>query len=444
MRKALFVLFLVLLITSAIVSYSFTVSHVYPHLYLNRRDVSWQSEKEVQAALEKSYGKPFAVKIRDRIYPFTYRQLGILLDKKATARLIFESNTRPFPQNVLAFIDALRSQKLVLPSLVFTQDYSGFIDKAVFDFTTEKDRYSVDNESKTVLFTDNEVKYRIDGQDLQSQLAYSFGDGIATYEPKLIPVMDGKKEASVAEQNRALNQIFAAPLSVVIQDRGLTSVSFSPADLKKMFAIRWEAGGVEYVPQETAIAYLIDGKIDPLVSRSRSIDKAKIREDIVSSFMARTKGEKSSPVLVKTSEKIPTTTHGEIAERYIEVDIAQQKMYLFYRGEMVKSYTVSTGLYYPTPTGHFHIMNKAEEGYSDIFNVYMPWWMAFYYGWAGGQDAYFGIHELPYWYVGSERKQRPREFLGAPHTGGCVSLDIGAARDVYDFSYVGMDVVIYP
>ena len=137
-------------------------------------------------------------------------------------------------------------------------------------------------------------------------------------------------------------------------------------------------------------------------------------------------------------------THGEIAERYIEINISQQKMYLFYRGNLVNSYPVSTGLYYPTPVGRFQIMNKALEGYSDIFNVYMPYWMAFYYGWAGGQDAYFGIHELPYWYVGQERKQRPREFLGSPHTGGCVSLDIGAAKEVYDFSYVGMDVVIFP
>ena len=110
---------------------------------------------------------------------------------------------------------------------------------------------------------------------------------------------------------------------------------------------------------------------------------------------------------------------------------------------MLKSYPISTGLYYPTPVGRFKIMNKALEGYSDIYNVYMPYWMAFYYGWAGGQDAYFGIHELPYWYADGERKQRPREFLGSPHTGGCVSLDIGAAKEVYDYSFVGMDVVVY-
>lgn len=447
MRKAIFtslILLFVLLITTAIVSYFSVIKYVYPHTYLDKSNVGWLRDNQIDRLLDTAYGKKFWVKVKDRIYPFSYRQLGILIDKKTTVRTLFENNARPFPDNILRFFDSLGSQRMVLPSLVFTQDYTTYINNAVFDFTTRKDQYQVNDVDKTVVFTDNEEKYRIDGDHLKELLTFNFGEGIATYEPKLIPVADPAKLQSVEKQNQAIQTVYASPLSVVIQDAGLTSVAFSSDDLKKMFSIKWGTAGVEFIPQEVAIMYLIDAKIDPVVPRNRGIDKAKIRQDITASFLARSRGADSGPVLVTTSQKMPTTTHGEIASRYIEIDINQQKMYLFDGGQMTKSYTVSTGLYYPTPTGQFHIMNKAAEGYSDIFNVYMPWWMAFYYGWAGGQDAYFGIHELPYWYAGYEKKQRPREFLGSPHTGGCVSLDIGAAKEVYDFSYVGMDVVIFP
>jgi len=131
-----------------------------------------------------------------------------------------------------------------------------------------------------------------------------------------------------------------------------------------------------------------------------------------------------------------------LASRYIEVDISQQTMYFFDNGNLLRTYKISSGLYYPTPQGHFKIINKALDAYSDIYNVWMPYWIAFYYG--EDINAYFGIHELPYWYTGDgEKKQRPRDFLGSPHTGGCISLDIGVAQEVYNMSYVGMDVYVF-
>lgn len=445
MRKVLlFTLFLALISTSAIVSYFSVTGRVYPHTYLGRSNVGELQSQDVEKLLNTAYQKSLTLQIQDRAYPLTYRQLGILIDKKTTVRMLFENNTLSFPGNILKYMEMRHSQKMVLPSLVFTQDYANFIEKSVFDFTTQKDVVQVDNANKTLILTDNEKKYRIDGEDLRALLTFHFGDKTATFEPKLIQITDGQKQQTVEEKNRQIRVVFSAPLNVVVQDSGYTSVSFSPDDLKKMFGIEWGKDEVSFVPAQEVISYWIDAKVDPVIPRSKQIDKTKLKQDVISSFLARAKGGVNGPVLVKTSVKEPTVTHGEIAERYIEVNISQQKMFLFYQGQMVKSYPISTGLYYPTPTGHFNIMNKSPEGYSDIFNVYMPWWMAFYYGWAGGQDAYFGIHELPYWYVGSEKKQRPREFLGSPHTGGCVSLDIGAAKEVYDFSYVGMDVVIYP
>jgi lipoprotein-anchoring transpeptidase ErfK/SrfK len=99
-------------------------------------------------------------------------------------------------------------------------------------------------------------------------------------------------------------------------------------------------------------------------------------------------------------------------------------------------------LYYPTPPGHYQILNKAKNAFSDIYYVYMPYWMAFYLD--PKINAYLGIHELPYWVTNDGQQiRRPRDFLGSPHTGGCISLDVGIAEKVYNWAEVGTKVEIY-
>jgi lipoprotein-anchoring transpeptidase ErfK/SrfK len=116
-------------------------------------------------------------------------------------------------------------------------------------------------------------------------------------------------------------------------------------------------------------------------------------------------------------------------------------MYFFENGNLFKDYNVSTGLNYPTPVGSYKIKNKLPIGFSAIFNVWMPWWMAFEY--AEDIGAYLGIHELPYKLVGGEKIYRFGNYIGNRKTGGCVALAPGDAKEVYDKSYPGMDVVIF-
>ena len=156
--------------------------------------------------------------------------------------------------------------------------------------------------------------------------------------------------------------------------------------------------------------------------------------------MARYYGYEVNDLLAKIDYQ--PNTNGEKADKYIEIDLSQQLIYLFENGKRSTTYKISSGLYYPTPKGEFQIMNKAINAYSDIYHVYMPYWMAFYY--SDKIKAYFGIHELPYWVDQSGKQiQRPREFIGSPHTGGCVALDPSNAKDVYDFATIGMKVFIF-
>ena len=132
---------------------------------------------------------------------------------------------------------------------------------------------------------------------------------------------------------------------------------------------------------------------------------------------------------------------GSLSRKYIEVDLTQQKMYLFRDGLVQNSYSISTGLDYPTPTGKFIIFNKALNAYSGIYHVWMPYWLGFYID--PKLHASFGVHELPYWYSGGKKIRRPRENIGSPHTGGCIALDIGKAKEVYAFADIGTPMYIF-
>lgn len=444
MRKAFLFTFMIALSTIAIVSYFRLIKRAPPKTYLGKKNVSYLEKEDIGQWLETSYKAPYRLKIRDRVYVMELERMGVLLDVSSTLRSVFEKNNKPFPSNIISFVQGYSSQRMLMPGLVFTSDFSAYIDKSTYDFTDRNDEVTVDNGNKVISLKDNEQVYKIDGEHLKSLVLFNYGQQGATIEPRLIQVIKAEKMEKIQEQNKKIGSVFLSPLEIVLQDEGgLLRTTISPSELKSIYEVEYRDGKVEFGAKEDALTYLLDAKIDPLIKRNRQVDMKTLKKNILSAFESRTRGINSGPLIATIKNSDPTQTRGEIASRYIEVSISKQKMYLFDQGQMLKSYPISSGLYYPTPTGHFNIMNKALEGYSDIFNVYMPYWMAFYFGWAGEQDAYFGIHELPYWYVGDERKQRPREFLGSPHTGGCLSLDIGAAKEVYDFSFVGMDVVIF-
>ena len=132
---------------------------------------------------------------------------------------------------------------------------------------------------------------------------------------------------------------------------------------------------------------------------------------------------------------------GTLAKKYIEVDLTQQKMYLFQNGKVKKFYPISSGLEYPTPRGKFFIFNKSSNAYSNIYNVWMPYWLGFYVD--PKLHVSFGIHELPYWWSRGIKVRKPRENIGSPNTGGCIAVDIGKGKEIYAFADIGTPMYIF-
>ncbi len=137
------------------------------------------------------------------------------------------------------------------------------------------------------------------------------------------------------------------------------------------------------------------------------------------------------------------TSHGELSSRYMEVDLSQQKMYFFIGNQLYKTFDVSTGKEYPTPVGEYHILNKATLAFSGIYNVWMPYWMAFSY--AGDVGAYLGVHEIAYARDEfGKNLYRYGDYIGEKMTGGCIALSPGDSKEVYNLSDVGMLLRIVP
>lgn len=125
--------------------------------------------------------------------------------------------------------------------------------------------------------------------------------------------------------------------------------------------------------------------------------------------------------------------------KYIEVDISDQALTRYENGYAIDSFRVSTGKWdMPTPIGEFSILNKIPRAYSNAYDLYMPWWMAFDLGDGGGS---YGLHELPEWADGTKEGE---SHLGIRVSHGCIRLGVGSAKKVYDWASVGTVVIVQP
>lgn len=137
---------------------------------------------------------------------------------------------------------------------------------------------------------------------------------------------------------------------------------------------------------------------------------------------------------IKVSAAGPETGTPNLAEgKYIEINLSQQKMYLYNSADLQGSFTVSTGKWsMPTPEGTFYIQNKIDRAWSNKYKLYMPYWQSI----GGG----YGIHELPEWPNGTKEGE---DHLGTPVSHGCIRLGVGPAETVYNWTEIGTVVFIH-
>ena len=275
--------------------------------------------------------------------------------------------------------------------------------------------------------------------------------------PMAMPELQGHREEDLQQSESIVLNISQDPIKLFFQTKQEhIEQTFSPEVLKSFLTTSvWGSQALVVINNsnfDKAISELtqrIDRKskielVSGVVeSEDRVLDEVKLKQILRDEFWGRKDGREPKTefdITLLVSEK--PGSDGSLAEKYLEVDISQQKLYRWEGGEMAGRHVISTGKYGPTPIGIHKIKNKARLAWSPPAQCWTPFWMAFDYN--PNLQAYLGFHELPYWDgANGTRIRRPFDTLGVPVTGGCIQLNIGDAEEVYNWSEVGMRVLIH-
>lgn len=115
-------------------------------------------------------------------------------------------------------------------------------------------------------------------------------------------------------------------------------------------------------------------------------------------------------------------------ERWIDVDLSQQRTYAYEGNQLVRTFVVSTGIAaYPTVTGEFHIYVKYRYTLMVGPGYYLPnvpYTMYFYKG--------YGLHGT-YWHHN----------FGTPMSHGCVNLKTEDAAWLFQWASIGTVVNVH-
>lgn len=131
---------------------------------------------------------------------------------------------------------------------------------------------------------------------------------------------------------------------------------------------------------------------------------------------------------------------GDASDKRIEVDLARQRVYAYEGNTRVYEFIISSGKWYPTPTGTFWIARKVTaqkmSGGSRALGTYyylpnVPWVM------------FFGNKKIPWTRGFSFHGTYWHNNFGQPMSHGCVNMKIPDAYALFRWAPIGTKVIIY-
>jgi len=430
-------IFSVILYFAAVIGFS---ERTFPQTKLGLFPAGFQTKKSLIQSMERIMDMPITINTGSEIIHQSPRDLGLIIDHEKTLELLFAPYTQPLPQQIISFYKTLITPRIVYPIIIGSEIFEDRSVKLLPESKQQTPYILVDVSRHKLIPKNNGETPSIDSNTLIADIATSFGKYDAIIKASIVQ----KKQpvfSSLPLLQAKLLHVFSEPISVVLKQNGKSDSSFllTPIDLQTILSVSPDSNTLEmtYTSMPDAIEKVLGMHSDETIERHII---SSFTRSLIEIIKQRIEGKTASEITVHFYSA--PNTDGSNAKKYIEIDLSQQKMYLFSYGTLQKSYAISSGLDFPTPPGSYAIMNKASNAFSKIYNVYMPWWMGFYMHPELG--ASLGIHELPYWISpDGKRNQRPSDFIGSPHTGGCIALEVGAAKIVYDFADIGTPVLIY-
>jgi lipoprotein-anchoring transpeptidase ErfK/SrfK len=415
----------------------------FPHTYIGKMSIGSKRFTDVYSQLSHA-DIPFIIISEGRTYNVSLRDIGIGIDPDASLDILTNQRPSTLPGFIQTFYRSLFTSQTITPVLYPTDAYFRFTERLMYHPVEYTNNIRMDDAKKQVILGTSDTVQTIDADRLLGMITTDFASSI----PISAPVTDmlTPQAHTIESVNAKLISVFSKPVKVTLSDpkktneptieipgstvSSITSVAIDPNTLSVAFSMRPDllSSVITQMSRQSRIAMTLE-------SVGYQLERA-----LTKLIQDRYDGLDVDHVLIAVNTR--PNTNGERAKKYIEVDISDQRMYLFSDAKMIDMFRVSSGKDFPTPAGTFYIFNKAVNAYSNIYHVYMPYWMGFYM--EPTLHASLGIHELPYFYsADGKQMQRPQNFIGEPNTGGCIALEPGVSKRVYEFADIGTPVVIF-
>lgn len=134
------------------------------------------------------------------------------------------------------------------------------------------------------------------------------------------------------------------------------------------------------------------------------------------------------------SYKAPGKGGSEVGTTYVEIDLGNQHLYLYVKGELILETDLVSGNVekgHKTPTGIFLLTYKTTDAVlrGDDYESPVKYWMPF--------NGNIGMHDA------SWRDHFGGEIYKTNGSHGCINLPLKSAETIYEYIYTGLPIICY-
>lgn len=487
----LLILMLVVFVVAAWLALRHPADTILPGVSVHNVDVSGMAVDEAVTALTQEYPAPETIGIDVQIAGHTWRiawaDVGQRYDFQATAKAAYAVGRDA--KGDIPLLAHLREQNAIVTPVIVPAD-SARVRETVARIAVEVERAPVDARltfnGGNVIATDGQPGQRLDVEEALARVRQALAEGASSVELTLTAV---PPRVAAPEPARTQAQAWLAqPFTLVVDDPftgellenelpGGYRAEFTapPVRIASWLEPRVERESIKlYVDAASVEAWLEE--IAPQIGEDRLLDVGPTLRNV---FIALYDGQHRAEAHVRHPDRIyvvqPGDTLSLIAYNHfmprfqieranpdidpgaidvgqeivipsidvllpypltpgkrIEIDLPKQRMYVFEYDTQVYTFTVSTGISRtPTIPGQFQILFKEEAAFAQRWQLDMPYFMGVY---EEDEGFFNGIHELPITHYGTRLS---RGVLGYPASFGCIIMDEGDAKTLFDWAEVG-------
>lgn len=494
----LLVLMLVVFAVTAWLTLRHPADTILHGVHVQTVDVSGLTVDEAMVALVRRLPAPETlgvdVRIAGRVWPLSWAEVGQQYDLHATAQAAYAVGRDP--DGKVSLLAGLREQNVVVAPVIVPADPARVRDAvariaALVEVAPVDARLAFDGGN--VVATDGQPGQRLDVEAAVDQVIRALAERAPSVELALVAV-----PPDIATPEPARTQVeawLAQPFTLVVDDPLVFGVDLSDKDavanqpmagyrtefvasperIATWFEPRPSSDGI-YLSLVTAPVRAWLEEIAPQLDENRLLDVDETAHNIFTAlyleqhhaaarvrhpdriyvvqpgdtlsliaynhFIPRYQLERANPDVdpgaIDVGQEIVIPSIDVLLPypltpgKRIEIDLPKQQMRVFENDTQIFTFTVSTGISRtPTIPGQFQILFKEEAAFAKRWQLDMPYFMGIY---EEDEGFFNGIHELPITHYGTRLSPG---VLGWPASFGCIIMDEGDAKTLFDWAEVG-------